>query len=1403
MLQSSWTDPVLGVDIHILLVPTPAGPVPTPLPLPFTGIVLDPAGAAINAALGGSTVLAGGLPATHCGTAVKNLPPHIPAPGPPQSGKFDNDAKLLFGALNVSICGNLAVRLGDIALSCGDPTRMPTSVVLAIPKGSLILTMPAMVPDIGLIVQELAFAAFRWWQKSSKLWAAISEKLRFAEENPSRLQQIWNDTVCFLTGHPVDVATGRVITRQTDLELRGALPLRFERRYDTAAASRSGTLAPGWSHNYQEALWPERGCFVYRAADGREIEFSTLHLPDRVLNAGDSVYLARERLTLRCVRQYQYAVEDATGTVRDFFAVPKDPSGRARLVRLRNRLGDEQRFAYDADGRLERVTDPNGRALTFEYDAANRLARVDVVGTDGKAERVGLYTYDRDGDLVEARDALGNSYRYEYVEHLLVKETNKNGLSFYFQYDGVDSTAKCIRTWGDGGIYDHVITYAPDGTKTLVENSLGHITLYELDPRGQVVAITDALGRKITYEYDDKTGQKLVEVAPGGAETKRAYDARGNLTKTTRPDGGEVLIDYNAGNQPVHAVDPIGGEWNWSYDAAGRIIGRANPSAEKTQFHWDGPRLIAITDPAGQHTRFGYDGAQNLASLVTPDGATSQWSYDGLGRLRTDTDVNGNVRRRFHDPLGRVERVDEPDGNRRVLEYDPEGNVVHAVDKLHDVRFEYRGMNRLAARSEAGTRVEFHYDTEDRLIGIKNEHGFVYRFVLDGSGDIAEEYGFDDLRRRYIRDAAGRVQLTARPEGQTTEYAYDESNRVVAVSYSDGSAEAYEYRKDGSLVAAKNDSAELVFERDPLGRVLKETTGDDWVLSSFDSLGRRRDVKSSRGLHQRIRRNAMGDVVGVDAEIVGLKGNGGTLHDGARPSGDSSDHAAGRVQFSASFTRDRMGLELERALPGGIRSTWQRDSLGRPVGQEIWRGESTLSARQYVWDVGDRLTKIIDALTGPIDYSHDALGNLESARYADGKFDLRMPDAVGNLFKTGDRSDRKYGPAGQLLEARTERGITRYEYDPEGNLSKKLDPDGGVWTYHWNASGMLTRVVRPDAREVTFTYDALGRRISKTYRGKTTRWIWDGNVPLHEWIERAPDAEDDESQPQQTKAYDGEKALQALLAGRPATGPPGEIDPTKALAASNGGTPEAPITWLFHPESFAPLAKVVGGERYGIVTDHLGTPRAMYDADGDEVWSADVDTYGELRNVRGEKAAVPFRWPGQYEDAETGLYYNRFRYYDKAAGQYLSQDRLGTGAGLRLLGYVPDPLTWHDPLGLAGTGPQIDPDGFFAARNEYGRGSGSGQVSIPYQGTRSRDFTQANKAAGFSETPEGYTWHHANYDPETGFGDMQLVKESVHASKSHAGGVSEFSAATGIKYDTSEAVEHVESEGRLLGRACH
>jgi RHS repeat-associated protein len=95
----------------------------------------------------------------------------------------------------------------------------------------------------------------------------------------------------------------------------------------------------------------------------------------------------------------------------------------------------------------------------------------------------------------------------------------------------------------------------------------------------------------------------------------------------------------------------------------------------------------------------------------------------------------------------------------------------------------------------------------------------------------------------------------------------------------------------------------------------------------------------------------------------------------------------------------------------------------------------------------------------------------------------------------------------------------------------------------------------------------------------------------------------------------------------------------------------------------------------------------MCDGSGQEVWSATLDGYGDVRDVRGDRSACPFRWPGQYEDAETGLYYNRYRYYDPESGEYLAADPIRLQGGLNLFAYVGDPAAAFDPLGLAACGP--------------------------------------------------------------------------------------------------------------------
>ena len=107
---------------------------------------------------------------------------------------------------------------------------------------------------------------------------------------------------------------------------------------------------------------------------------------------------------------------------------------------------------------------------------------------------------------------------------------------------------------------------------------------------------------------------------------------------------------------------------------------------------------------------------------------------------------------------------------------------------------------------------------------------------------------------------------------------------------------------------------------------------------------------------------------------------------------------------------------------------------------------------------------------------------------------------------------------------------------------------------------------------------------------------------------------------------------------------------------------------------------------FSIVTDHLGTPLEVYGIDGQRESVLETDAYGKLnKSTSTNPHSCPFRYQGQYEDAELELYYNRFRYYDPEIGLYISQDPIGLAGGDRLYAYVHDTTSWVDILGLEKT----------------------------------------------------------------------------------------------------------------------
>ena len=524
---------------------------------------------------------------------------------------------------------------------------------------------------------------------------------------------------------------------------------------------------------------------------------------------------------------------------------------------------------------------------------------------------------------------------------------------------------------------------------------------------------------------------------------------------------------------------------------------------------------------------------------------------------------------------------------------------------------------------------------------------------------------------------------TQLPDGTAVHHQHDQAGRLTYNKYTDGSWEAWEYDKAGRLTKAYNRDSVTEFVRNALGQVIKETQDGHSIMRKYDRAGHHVHTESSLG-------------ASIDYS-----------HD---KDGNLSEMNSGG--WSARWQRDRVGLETERELTGGVHVKTHHDSLGRETYKSVGARNVEQFRRSYTWGIGNRLHATEDGLTGRrVRYDYDEFDNLLSAEYKQGN-DVeriyRIPDRIGNLFETREKDDRKYGAGSRLTEDRD----YFYHYDCEGNLVFKefrtldwagvsvplgvqkahLEEELGItfrafgtgWRYDWQSDGMLSRVVRPDGKEVSFEYDALGRRTEKTYEGVTTHFVWDGNVPLHEWQEVAADAR--------------------------------KADVT---------------TWLFEQNTFIPAAKLAAnGESFSIVSDYLGTPLQAFDNNGNKVWEQELDIFGRKRRKGNNNSSfIPFKYQGQYEDVETGLYYNRFRYYDSCIGNYISQDpiRLASNS-VNLYSYISDSNSWLDIFGLFGSG-----KGTHTATINIYNSDGSLKPENPIS-IKSGDMTDAERSLGFPQS---------------------------------------------------------------------
>lgn len=1236
MPVAKYFDLAIGIDFHETIFP------PSPLmPVPHIGMVFDIMGAIMSAI---STVLpppppvpAGETPPTslasictaivngmkpsvqvhgrwvaNAGTGIQHLPgiiAHVPFP----IVKPMASSEMFMGSSTVLMDGGPCSTLFHPALSCNligvpAPFRVnkaakkvalmaPTSVLLVITSvGKPVLVGGPPTIDLFQLAMKLGLKGM------GKLWGKLGDKFQdlidsIKTKHP-KLGSILQPVKCRLFGEPVDAVTGRVYSTNRDVELPGPLPFVWERTYYSDAEV-DGPLGYNWHHNYNMGLYDMGDGFAtIRLWDGRETIVPMVAEGERFASRKEGLVFTRDD--------------------KGFLLIDKDKR-RYRFNGLKNREdyvmlssietpdGFAIRLNYSVSGALCSITDSVGRVIRVETDNKGRILELH---TDfaGKQTTLIRYTYDEAGNMVETCDMQGAEKHFRYDGHLLVQLTNQTGQNFYWEYKGKADNARCVHTWGDGGVLEHHTEYRTG--HTLTHNSLGFTTQYFYDERNLIYKIIDEAGGVTLQEYNEYE-ELVVTVNPEGGSRKYTYNALGDVVCFTNENGESTRYEYDERGNLLNVITPQGAEYAWEYDTQERVTKRTYPNGNTRTYEYHGQDLRQITDERGNVFLFDFDSKHRPTQLTYPNGTYRQWLYDTFGYLNEERDPRGNRTLYRSDEAGNLLWMREADGNEHRFTYDTSGNLVHAKDRLREVRWRYGSLGTLLSRTQNGRTVRFEYDTELQLTGIANEDGELYRFGLDGRGDVVDEWGFDALHRHYERDGVGRVSKVLRPDERWSTYEYDGTGHIVSERHSDGSEAAYKYNKDGLLVAAFNDATRIGLVRGRDGRVLEETQGEHSVESHYDAYGSRIRLCSDMGADVALQYDTEGQLSGMQAS-----------------------------DWSVAIGRDKSGLEIQRELSGGVKISSERDMLGRVTEQSIFSGSVEKSRMRFHWDMGNRLLHKTNLLTGEsVRFDYDSWDNLFKADYKDGKQVetlYKAPDAIGNLFRTPERKDRKYGKGGRLLEDKK----YTYHYDGEGNLvlKQRLRPDDatiplwqeGDWAYEWQGNGMLRSVKRPDGEVVSFEYDPLGRRISKTFQGKTTRWVWDGNVPLHEWVDT-----------------------------------------------------ETVTTWLFDEGTFIPTAKIVGDKSYSIVTNHLGTPTEMYDSNGVKTWSAELDIYGCVHTfARRSLSDCPFRYQGQYEDEETGLYYNRYRYYSPDEGMYISQDPIGLWGGLKLYGYVFDSNSWVDRFGL-------------------------------------------------------------------------------------------------------------------------
>jgi RHS repeat-associated protein len=843
---------------------------------------------------------------------------------------------------------------------------------------------------------------------------------------------------------PVDVASGKVVFDQVDLELPS--PLTFERLH--LSSYRAGLwFGTSWTSTVDQRLEVDADDVCYFSPDGMVLVYP------RVAVGVPALPVEGPRLPLTLSEDGTYTL---TGPVRNrelrFGPLP----GRGRAVlpvrMIADRGGARVDIDYDefgapvlmrhSDGYLValrtesgrvtevRMLDPGKRfdvlVTRFAYDEKGRLTG--VVDSSGIPQ---VFDYDADGRMTGWQDRSGHWYRYIY-----------------------DDQGRCVRTVGDKGFHDGTFTYGQG--VTVHTDSLGNRTEFHLNEAKQVIGEVDPYGNVTASEWD-RYDRLLSRTDPLGRTTAYEYAADGELAAIVRPDGSRLEMSRGEGGELAVTV----ASWQRVYPAG------------------------AAPDLVAGRVATTFDPGRQWGATAPGPVAGEAVERDLFGRARVVADeLGGHTSLRWTVEGRQVSRIG-PSGRHEKWRYDAEGNVVEHTRGPRRLRHEYGPFDlKIASTDATGARTTFEYDTELRLRRMTNPAGLSWHFTYDAAGRLIEERDFDGRVLRFGYDAAGQLVRSVNGLGEVTKYTYDPLGNLIE-RRTGNRVTTYAYDPAGTLVRATDADTVLEIERDEHGRVVRESVDGRAVTYTYDARTVRRHTPSEVDSTWTFDADGNPETLAVAGHVMTFQ------HDDA---GREIERTTGD---GAVLTQD---YDTEHQLAGQTvvadgRVVQQRGYRYEVDGQLAGVDDAISGAVRFRLDPAGRVTGVVGP-AGAENYRYDPAGNIVRADVAGPELGPRR--YTGNSLSVAGVVRYAYDRQGRLTARHEADRTWTYSWDVLDRLVGARTPDGAVWRYRYDPLGRRIakqRLVSGGrvAEEVEFVWSGqlLVEQVHRDEHGQRRVLTWD------------------------------------------------------------------------------------------------------------------------------------------------------------------------------------------------------------------------------------------------------------------------------------------------------------------------